>query len=155
MREHFWFQWKWYSRSLVSAYVAELILMKSKNEIKITPHLIAGCNTSRMRYELKLNLVRWNSQSFNWKHPVKRLAHMVFNQAHNFCAMCKQKVNKSTKMRNKIAVWLKEKFLLSFVGCFLKQNIETEHVEMAFLWFVFRHHIDSISDTILTLWPEN
>lgn len=57
---------------------------------------------------------------------------MAFNQPHNVCAMCKQKVNKSTKMRNKIAVWLKEKFLLSFVGCFLEENTETEHVEMTF-----------------------
>lgn len=87
---------------------------------------------------------------------------MAFNQPHNVCAMCKQKVNKSTKMRNKklLCDWKRNFFCL--VECFLK---ETQKLNMSkWLFLVVRlstpsqatpHHIESLSDTVLTLWPEH
>lgn len=47
---------------------------------------------------------------------------------------------------------------ISFVsqaGCFVKQNTETQHIEMTiFQRFAFRHRCKSLSNTIRTLWPK-
>lgn len=76
-------------------------------------------------------------------------------EASNFCAMCKQKANKSTKcerrkMENRFVIEREISFVSS---CDVFSFLKTQQSNMLGWWFVFRHHAVSLSDTIYTLWP--
>lgn len=120
----------WYSRSLSFIARSALLWIWAISKCYSTLNCWLPHKLSRKRWDC-VSQIQSRTRLFNWKHQSKMLAHMAIYQPHNFCAMCKQKVNKSTKWGRKklklLCDW-KRNFFCLVLDAFLKKETQKSNM---------------------------